>query len=152
MSHDSDSYCNSIKLGFHWCLQSKLVFQCFFVAGYLCKINKIWSKLVMNFSKGCYVSSVGVSNTLIHAYVLFFSICSPFFSPYLCFCVHAPGEEFLHPSLQYSHHKDLWSKEGEGRALEKEQVSCFSPLHDYSTTSVHSQVHQCRMDRGSISQ
>lgn len=47
----------------------------------------------------------------------------------LFFCV--PGEELLHSALQHSDHTDLWSEEGEGRALQKEQVCCVSSSNLY---------------------
>lgn len=65
-----------------------------------------------------------------YKYSLFF-----LYPPSFCFCFCFPGEELLHSSLQHSDHKDLWSEEGEGRALEKEQVSCFSLSPLCSTSS-----------------
>lgn len=47
---------------------------------------------------------------------------------FVCVCVCLPGEELLHSSLQHVDHKDLWSEEREGWALQKEQVCRLSNI------------------------
>lgn len=70
------------------------------------------------------------------------SLCLPSSLP-LLFCI--PGQELLHSPLQHSDHKDLWSEEREGRALEKEQVRCFSLSTSALLAQVYSHGHWCRM-------